>query len=103
MTKLIRLTEIMKDGDGTKRQPILINPEIIATVTIGELETPNPDFVAPLIAIAAKDAGIIKNTITEKVTFIQYRNNSGTFVAEALDEVEKLLAFDYLAAPQSTS
>lgn len=30
---LIQLTEVMKDGAGTKQQPILINPEIIATIT----------------------------------------------------------------------
>lgn len=90
--KVIRLTEIVKDGAGKKQQPILLNPEIIATVTIGKLETPNPDFAAPLIAVATKDSGIIKNTITEDVTFIQYRNNSGTFVAESLDEVERLIS-----------
>lgn len=89
---LIQLTEIIKDGARTKKQPMLINPEIIATVTIGKLETPNPDFVAPLIAVAAKDHGIIKNTITKDVTFIQYRNNSGTFVEETLEQVAKLLA-----------
>lgn len=89
---LIRLTEIIKDGAGKKTQPILLNPEIIATVTIGKLEMPNPDFAAPLIAGASKDSSIIKNTITEDVTFIQYRNNSGTFVKESLEEVGKRVA-----------
>lgn len=90
--KLIQLTEIIKDGAGKKKQRMLINPEIIATVTIGKLEMPNPDFVAPLIAVAAKEPGIIKNTITEDVTFIQYRNNSGTFVEESLEDVAKKVA-----------
>lgn len=85
--KMISLTEITKDGTTVKRQPMLLNPEIIATVTIGKLELPNPDFVAPLIAVASKDPGIIKNTITQDVTFIQYRSNSGTFVEETLEQV----------------
>lgn len=89
---LITLTEITKDGATIKKQTMLLNPEIIATVTIGQLEMPNPDFVAPLIAVAPKDPGIIKNTITEDVTFIQYRNNSGTFVEETLEEVAKKVA-----------
>lgn len=78
MTKLIRLTEITKDGAGTKKQPMLLNPEIIATVTTGELEK--------------KTVHIIGEAAPDQVTFIQYRNNSGTFVAETLDEVEALLA-----------
>lgn len=88
---LIRLTEITKDGDGTKTQSMLINPEIIATVTKSEMELPNPDFSAPLIALAPKDAQIIKKTIARQMTFIQFRNNSGTFVQESLDDIESLV------------
>lgn len=77
MTKLIRLTEIIKEGTGTKEQPMLLNPEIIATVTTGELKSDGPH--------------IIGQTETPKVTFIQYRSNSGTFVRETLDAIEKLI------------
>lgn len=75
---LIRLTEITKDGASIKKQPMLLNPEIIATVTTGQLEK--------------KTVHIIGEAEPESVTFIQYRNNSGAFVAESLDEVEKLIS-----------
>lgn len=39
--KLIQLTEIVKDGAERKRQPMLINPEIIATVTTGPTRKEN--------------------------------------------------------------
>lgn len=87
--KLIRLTEITKKGDGTKTQPMLINPDIIATVTTGELKSDGPH--------------IIGETKVDSVTFIQFKNNSGTFVQESLEEIEKLVAFDYLSAAQLTS
>lgn len=71
--KLIQLMEIVKDGAERKRQPMLINPEIIATVTTGSLEK--------------KTVHIIGEPEEEKITFIQYRNNSGTFVEETLEQV----------------
>lgn len=74
---LIKLTEITKKGDGTKTQPMLINPDIIATVTTGELGNDGPHLV-----------GI---TQIESVTFIQFKNNSGTFVQETIEEVEALV------------
>lgn len=74
---LIQFTEIIKDGAERKRQPMLINPEIIATVTTGQLEK--------------KTVHIIGEAEPEQVTFIQYRNNSGTFVEETLEEVAKKL------------
>lgn len=89
MTKLLRLTEITKKGNGTKFQPMLINPDIIATVTTGELKS--------------EGVHIIGQTSTDAVTFIQFKNNSGTFVQESLEEIEKLVAFDYLASQQSPS
>lgn len=70
---LIQLTEIMKDGAGTKRQPILINPEIIATITTGQLEK--------------KTVPIIGEPEAERVTFIEYRNGRGTFVEETLEDI----------------
>lgn len=76
--KLISLTEITKDGATVKRQPMLINPEIIATVTTGQLEK--------------KTVHIIGEAEPEQVTFIQYRNNSGTFVEETLEQVAKKVA-----------
>lgn len=75
--KLLRFTEITKDGAGTKKQPILINPDIIATVTSGELEK--------------KTVHIIGETQAEKVTFIQFKNNSGTFVQETIEEIAALV------------
>ena len=75
--KLIKLTEITKKGDGTKTQPMLINPDIIATVTTGELKNDGPH--------------IIGQTEVESVTFIQFKNNSGTFVQEAIEEIEALV------------
>lgn len=71
--RLVTLTEITKDGATVKRQPMLINPEIIATVTTGQLEK--------------KTVHIIGEPENESVTFIQYRNNSGTFVEETLEQV----------------
>lgn len=75
--KLIKLTEITKDGASVKQQPMLLNPEIIATVTTGQLEK--------------KTVHIIGEAEPESVTFIQYRNNSGAFVAETLDQIQTLL------------
>lgn len=75
---LIQLTEITKDGAEIKRQPMLINPEIIATVTTGHLEK--------------KTVHIIGEAEPERVTFIQYRNNSGTFVEETLEQVAEKIA-----------
>jgi len=79
--KLIKLTEITKEGDGTKFQPMLINPDIIATVTTGKLAN-------------ATDGGIhiVGQTKTDSLTFIQFKNNSGAFVQESLDQVEQLVA-----------
>jgi len=76
--KLIRLTEITKKGEITKLQSMLINPDIIATVTTGELK--------------AETVHIIGQTQTDAVTFILFKNNSGTFVQETVEEIEKLVA-----------
>lgn len=92
MTRLIRLTEVLKDGDGTKTQPILIQSDFIGTVTTGKLEK-------------ATDGGIhiVGKTEIKAMTFITLKNNLGIFVEESLDEIEKRTTFDYLSSPQSTS
>lgn len=75
--KLISLTEITKEGDSTKRQLMLLNPDIIATVTTGELKNDGPH--------------IIGQTKVDSVTFIQFKNNSGTFVQETLEQIADLV------------
>lgn len=92
MTRLIRLTEVIKDGDGTKTQPILIQSDFIGTVTTGKLEK-----------ATAGGIHIVGKTEVKAMTFITLKNNLGIFVEESLDEIEKRTTFDYLAAPQSTS
>lgn len=88
MTKLIRLTEVLKDGDGTKTQPMLIQADFIGTVTTGKLEKSGPH--------------IIGSEPARELTFITLKNNVGIFVEESLDEIEKRTTFDYLSASQST-
>lgn len=76
--KLIRLTEITKKGDGTKTQPMLLNPDIIASVSTGELKNDGPH--------------IIGQTTLDAVTFILFKNNSGTFVEETLERIAELVS-----------
>lgn len=81
MTKLIKLTEITKEGDGTKTQPILIQTDFIATVTTGQLEK-----------ATAGGIHIVGKTQVETLTFIQFKNNVGVFVEESLELIEALVA-----------
>ena len=80
MSKLIRLTEVIKDGDGTKTQPMLIQSDFIGTVTSGKLES-------------ATEGGIhlIGKTQIKDLTFITLKNNVGIFVEESLDKIEALV------------
>lgn len=79
MSKLIRLTEITKDGDGTKSQPMLVQSDFIGTVTTAKLEK-------------ATQGGIhlIGKTQVQDMTFISLKNNVGIFVEESLEQIEKL-------------
>lgn len=73
MSKFIQLTEIVKDGDGTKTQPMLIQIDFIGTVTTGTLEQSGPF--------------IIGKTKVKTLTFVKLKNNLGHFVEETLDQI----------------
>lgn len=81
MTKLIRLTEVLKDGDGTKTQPMLIQSDFIGTVTTGKLEKATVGGVH-----------LIGKTQVQEMTFITLKNNVGVFVEESLEQIESLTA-----------
>lgn len=76
MSKLIRITEVLKDGDGTKTQPMLVQSDFIGTVTTGKLEKSGPH--------------IIGSSPARELTFITLKNNLGMFVEESLEQIEKL-------------
>lgn len=76
MSKLLRLTEVTKDGDGTKTQPMLVQSDFIGTVTTGKLEKAG--------------VHIIGQTQERELTFITLKNNAGIFVEESLDQIEAL-------------
>lgn len=76
MTRLIRLTEVLKDGDGTKTQSMLIQSDFIGTVTTGKLEKSGPHIIGSEPAM--------------ELTLITLKNNIGIFVEESLEDIEKL-------------
>lgn len=77
MTNLIPLTEIVKDGDDTKTQPMLLPAEFIGKVTTGKLERSGPV--------------IIGQTEEKTLTLVMLKNNVPIFVEETLEDIKKLV------------
>lgn len=78
MAHFIRLHEIIRDGEGTSSQPMLVPVDFIGKITTGKLEKSGPH--------------IIGSTPERELTLIMLKNNVPIFVEETLDQLETLLA-----------
>lgn len=92
MTNLIRLIEIVKDGDGTRSRQMLLNPDFISSVTTGQLKQ-------------GEQSGLhlIGKTKVTDVTFISFKNGQGTFVEETLGDIERLIFLANGSVPEVTT